>query len=92
MRKRVTRISPFQLGKVSAVLYGLFALPIALILGIAAVFGPPEQAKPWALIVAIPVFYMVFGFLFMPIAAWMYNLVAKWTGGVEYVTAEVPDA
>ena len=92
MRKRITRIAPFQLGKVFAVLYAIFSIPIALIMGIAASFGPPGQGVPLAMIVAIPVFYIVFGFLFMAFAAWLYNVVARWTGGIEYVTEEVPDA
>ena len=92
MRKRITRVAPFQLGKVSAVLYAIFTIPIALVLGIASAFGPPAQSKPLALILAIPVFYVVFGFLFMAFVAWLYNVVAKWTGGIEYVTVEVPDA
>lgn len=92
MRKRITRIAPFQLGKVFAVLYAIFSIPIALIMGIAASFAPSEQSMPLAMIVAIPVIYIVFGFLFTAMAAWIYNLVAKWTGGVEYVAEEVTDA
>lgn len=92
MRKRITRIAPLQLGKVFAVLYAIFSIPIALIMGIAAAFGPPGQSMPLAMIVAIPVIYVVFGFLFMALAAWIYNVVAKWTGGVEYVAEEVTDA
>jgi hypothetical protein len=34
----------------------------------------------------------VFGFLFTALAAWLYNVVAKWTGGVEYVTQDMPEA
>lgn len=92
MRKRIVRIAPFQTGKVFAVLYAIFSIPIALIMGIAAASAPPEQSMPVALIVAIPVIYVVFGFLFTALAAWIYNVVAKWTGGVEYVTEEVADA
>lgn len=92
MRKRITRIAPFQLGKVFAVLYAIFSIPIALIMGIAASFAPSEQSMPLAMIVAIPVIYIVFGFLFTALAAWIYNVVAKWTGGVEYVAEEVTDA
>ena len=92
MRKRITRIAPLQLGKVSAVLYAIFSIPIALFLAVASSFGPPEQAKSLALILVIPVFYIVFGFLFMALVAWIYNQVAKWTGGIEFVTVEMPEA
>ena len=92
MRKRITRISPWQLGKVLAVLYAIFSIPIALVMGVAASFQPPGRSLPWAMIVAIPIFYVVFGFLFSALGAWLYNLVAKWTGGVEYEAQEMPDA
>jgi hypothetical protein len=92
MRKRISRVAPFQMGKVFAVLYALFSIPFALIMGVFASFGPPGQSMPLVMIVAIPVFYVVFGFLFTALAAWLYNVVAKWTGGIEYMTVEVPDA
>jgi len=92
MRKHITRIAPFQLGKVFAVFYALFSIPFALIMGIGASFAPSSQHVPVALIVALPIFYVVFGFLFTAVAAWLYNLVAKWTGGVEYETEDMPDA
>ena len=92
MRKRITRIAPFQLGKVFAVFYAIFSIPFALIMGIAAAFAPASQNVSVAMIVAIPIFYVVFGFLFTVVAAWLYNVVAKWTGGVEYEVEEMPDA
>jgi hypothetical protein len=92
MRKRITRIAPIQLGKVFAVLYAIFSIPIALIMIVAASFAPPGKSVPLAMLLAIPVFYVAFGFIFMALAAWLYNLVAKWTGGIEYVTQEMPDA
>ena len=92
MRHRITRIAPLQFGKVFAVLYGLLSIPIALIMLVAAAFAPAEESMPVWLVVAIPVLYVVFGFIFMAIAAWLYNVVARWTGGVEYVTEDVPAA
>ena len=91
MRKRLTRVAPFQLGKVFAVLYAIFSIPIALIMAIVASFAP-GKSMPLGFIIAIPVFYIVFGFLFMALAAWLYNLVAGWTGGIEYDTQEMTDA
>jgi hypothetical protein len=92
MRKRITRIAPIQLGKVFAVLYALFSIPIVLIMLAAASFGDGAQAMPMAMVLAIPVIYVVFGFIFTAIAGWIYNVVAKWTGGVEYEAMEVSDA
>jgi hypothetical protein len=92
MRKRISRVAPFQMGKVFAVLYALFSIPFALVMGAFAAFDPSGQSMPLFMILAIPVFYIVFGFVFTALAAWLYNVVAKWTGGIEYTTVEVPDA
>ena len=91
MRQRVTRVAPFQLGKVFAVLYAIFSIPIALIMAVASSFAP-AQSMPLAFVIAIPIFYVVFGFLFMALAAWLYNIVAGWTGGIEYHVQEMTDA
>ena len=91
MRKRIKRVAPFQIGKVFAVLYAIFSIPIALIMAVAGSMGG-AQSMPMAMIIAIPVIYVVFGFIFTAIAAWLYNVVAGWTGGIEYVTEDVADA
>lgn len=39
--------------------------------------------------VFLPIIYAVVGFIGGVIAAFIYNLVAKWTGGVEFTTEEV---
>jgi ABC-type transport system involved in multi-copper enzyme maturation permease subunit len=92
MRKRISRIAPVQLGKVCAVLYAIFSIPVATIMAIAALFAPENSGMSFGFIIAMPVFYIVFGFIFMAIGALLYNLVAKWVGGVEYMTDEISDA
>jgi len=47
---------------------------------------------PLAFIIALPVMYIVFGFIFMALGALIYNLAARWVGGIEFTTEEVPDA
>jgi hypothetical protein len=39
-------------------------------------------------VIFLPVIYAVLGFIGGVIAAFIYNLVAKWTGGVEFTTEE----
>lgn len=91
MRKRISRIAPIQLGKVAAVLYGIFSIPVAVIMGIAALFAPRHGAMPLVFILALPVMYIVFGFIFMALGALIYNLAARWVGGIEFTTEEVSD-
>lgn len=39
--------------------------------------------------ILFPVLYLVFGFIFTAIAAWVYNLAAGWVGGVEHTSITV---
>jgi hypothetical protein len=40
-------------------------------------------------VIFLPIIYAVLGFIGGVIAAFIYNLVAKWTGGVEFTTEGV---
>jgi hypothetical protein len=73
----------------------IFAVPIFLIMALAgaARAHTGAQAMPvifsGVFIIFLPVIYAVLGFIGGVIMAFMYNLVAKWTGGVEFTTEEV---
>lgn len=102
MKKRLTHVSPLQLGIVFAAVSGLislvFVLPIA---GIASLVGfasamhqngmgmPPAFAGIFFLI--LPVFYAVFGFIGGVVGGFIYNLVAQLTGGIEFTTEDAPE-
>ena len=92
MRKRIVRVSPVQAGKVMAVLYGIISVPIAVIMVIASAFGSGHGGVSMLFALVIPVLYVVFGFIFTVIAAWLYNIIAKWTGGIEFDSVEQPGA
>ena len=76
---------------------GLIFLPIFALAGLAGAFAQQTQqaqntgGPPSALITAMmfgfgifmPVFYGVFGFIFGVISAAIYNLIARWIGGIE---------
>ncbi len=80
-----------------AVLYGcmgLIFLPffaLAGMLGIFAQHAQSNQAAPAAAVGALvfgmgifmPIIYAVMGFIFGVIGAAIYNLVARWIGGIE---------
>ncbi len=40
-------------------------------------------------VVLVPLFYALVGFIFGIISAFIYNLVAGWTGGVEFIVVDV---
>ena len=76
---------------------GLIFLPFFALAGVAGAFAQQTQqsqtagAAPAALVAAMmfgfgifmPVFYGIFGFIFGIISAAIYNLIARWIGGVE---------
>lgn len=90
-RHVLRRIAPLQLGKVLAILYGILGLlfiPFALIMSLVASHVPAEQrvgmfAFGAGFALFMPVMYALMGFLTGVIGAWLYNLVARWIGGVE---------
>jgi len=77
-----------------AKVYGIIGLIMGLILGILlALFGGMMSAASesgimfvgmgFLGIIALPIFYGVVGFLAGAVTAWLYNLGAKWVGGIE---------
>jgi len=96
MTKRLQHIAPLQLGIVLATLYGVLSLifvPFALL---ASVLGAKSQnnfgffAGGVVFIIFVPFLYAALGFIGGVIAAAVYNLIAKWSGGIEFTLADVP--
>jgi hypothetical protein len=95
MTKRLKKIDPLQLGKMLSVIYGLGTLifvPFFLFAALIASFAPSSQAIPAipmlfgmgiGFILFVPVMYAVIGFITGVIGAFIYNIVAKWIGGIE---------
>src|SRR5688572_15217547 len=89
--RRIKRIAPLQLGKMAAVLYGIMGLlflPFFLIMSAVSSQLPAEQpvglmALGIGFAVAAPFLYAAMGFVFGALGAVLYNVVAKWIGGIE---------
>jgi hypothetical protein len=95
MKKRLTRVSPLQCGIVFGIFYGLMALIFVPFFLFAAAMrhGTASQvAVGGAFLVFLPILYGALGFVGGVIAAALYNLIAKWTGGLEFEVTEVPPA
>jgi hypothetical protein len=95
MKKQLTNISPLRAGIVLGALYGLLGLIFVPFFLLVAVFGSKSGGAPAAFggaffAILFPVFYAVGGFIGGIIAAAIYNLVAKWTGGLEFEFRDVP--
>jgi hypothetical protein len=86
MKKQIVRVSPLQSAKVMAALYFVMSIPFVLFM---LAMPMPAGSMPTWVVIAMPLFYIVFGFLFSLLGAWIYNLVAGVVGGFEYTTREV---
>jgi hypothetical protein len=91
MKRKIKRIAPVQLGKMLALLYGIMGLifvPIILIMSAVSSQMPAEQRGGMmgvgvGFALAAPFMYAAMGFVVGALGALVYNLVAKWIGGIE---------
>ncbi|MEO8102959.1 MAG: hypothetical protein ABI790_10550 [Betaproteobacteria bacterium] len=91
MKKQIVNVSPIQAGKVFAVLYFLISLPFIGLMAVGMSFS--SAPKPGLVfLILLPFLYLIFGFIFMALGAWIYNVVAKWVGGIEYTSVSFDDA
>jgi len=85
MKKQIINISPFQTAKVFAVLYFVLSLPLVGFMAISFSFAPGPKPG-FGFLILFPFIYLIFGFIFTALGAWVYNLVAKQIGGIEYTS------
>src|ERR1035437_2953921 len=97
--RRIKRFAPLQLGSMLGVTYALVSLvfvPFILIFSLVgsaiAKNGGGSSAPAFFgfgifFIIFIPVIYGVLGFIGGVVAAFLYNIVAKWSGGIEVEVA-----
>jgi hypothetical protein len=95
MKKQLTYVAPLKAGIVLAVLYfvggligAVLALPFLMIARAAAEASVATFSPAWLFL--MPIGYGVLGFIVGIIAAALYNLVAKFTGGIEFELKDVP--
>ena len=96
--RTIKSVGVLSCAKISGMLYGclgLLVIPFVMLGGLASLLaGQPKQAFGGIvfLILAIvaPFFYGALGFLFGALAAWLYNLLAGWIGGIQIEIEEPP--
>jgi hypothetical protein len=98
--RKIRRIAPLQLAKMLGVLYGLLGLlflPLFLLFTVLGSSATEEHRMGFAAVgvgfaLFIPFMYAALGFVFGIVGAAIYNVVAKWIGGVELDIEDVqPD-
>jgi len=92
------KIRPLSLAKVSTITMAFFGLVMGIFYAIigSIISRLPVEAQTQAgftsgmsvifgplAIIIMPIFYAILGFITGLIGAWIYNLVARWVGGVE---------
>ena len=85
--KRLSRIAPWQAGKLFAVIYFfgslLFVIPMLAITAVVPMPpGPGPRFGP-GMLIFFPFVYALAGLIFVPLGCWIYNVAAKLVGGLE---------
>ena len=88
---RIKSVGVLSSAKISGIIYtclGLMFIPLALVGGVAGLASGQKNGVLGgigflAIAVLAPIFYGVLGFVGGAIGAFIYNLAAKWVGGIE---------
>ena len=88
MKKRITHISPLQAGIVQGAVLALISLILVPFIIIGALLSHGGFGAIFAIF--LPVIYGIVGFISGVISAFVYNLVAGWTGGIELTLTDAP--
>jgi hypothetical protein len=89
MKKQLSRISILQSSKITTALYVLMGF-IYTAIGIAILVFGGEKLKVIAIIyILMPIVMGILGFIFFVIFAAIYNLLAKWLGGIEVEVKDI---
>jgi len=99
-KKRLKSISPLKLGIVLAALYAVMSLIVVLIIlpftflgafsrGGGGAGGAELLGMGFGMLVAAPIIYGIMGFVGGVIVAFVYNVLAKMTGGIEFTVEDV---
>lgn len=92
MKQQIKQLSPHQNGRVFGVLMAvpslLLILPLALLMTLSS--PQPEQHAnpvnfPTFMLVLMPVFYLVFGYLAVAFGCAIYNFLVRYIGGIGFV-------
>lgn len=89
MVHRVRRVGVEQLAKLLGAIYLFFGVILAVLFaGLGALVPGTTAEEGWSMfrggfLLVMPVMYGVIGLVSGALVAWLYNIVAGWTGGLE---------
>ncbi|MBU5688635.1 MAG: hypothetical protein KQA41_00190 [Candidatus Aenigmarchaeota archaeon] len=83
--KKIKKIGILSLAKIQAFYLGIFGIILSIIYFLAKIFVP-EASDIYPrddFLIFLPLLYALIGFISGAIWAFLYNLISKFTGGVE---------
>jgi len=85
MRQQIERLSPHQNAKVFAIVMAVgslfFMVPFMLF---AIASAPPQARPPVFFLIGMPFMYLVMSYLSVIIGCWLYNVLYRYIGGIEF--------
>lgn len=91
MQKQIKRLSLHQNGKVFGVLMGITSLIFLMPMFLVMSFSMPHLDQhgnpvyfPGFIFLIMPFFYLVFGYISVVMGCFIYNLLVKYIGGIEF--------
>jgi predicted transporter len=90
VKSQITHISVVQTAKIVAVFSLVTSIPL-LVLEAVPVIALPGPRPPFfgSYVLLMPLFYAVSSFMAVAVAAWLYNVLAKYIGGIEFTSVEI---
>jgi hypothetical protein len=85
----VTRVGPLSCAKVAGLMYLVVGLVVGCLVSLAALFAPAGEAGSFGVLFGVgavllfPILYGGGGFLMTLTIAWLFNVVAGITGGID---------
>jgi hypothetical protein len=96
--RKIKSVGVLSCAKIAGALYGcmgLLVVPVAILGGLASLFIPQGKGALGGIGfivmgIAAPFLYGALGFLFGALSAWLYNIMARWLGGIQIEIEESP--
>jgi hypothetical protein len=86
--KRIKRFGVYQTSKVFAIIYfivtAIFMIPIGLFMTMMGTGSSSWMPFSGTMFFVLPFVYGLVGFITTAIGCAVYNLIARWTGGIEF--------
>ena len=84
MKIQIARFSIHQNAKVAAVLMAVSAMIFLIPFYLMTAAFAPKSVFPGFMLLLFPVIYLVMGYISAAIGCWVYNIMVRFTGGLEF--------